>query len=78
MLIYARVVSFSFYKRISFMSTDVETQVVLGNATELALRISQGLLTSILPNEVAGTELNESVLISLIESRIQYNLSKYL
>lgn len=60
------------------MSTDVETQVVLGNATELALRISQGLLTSILPNEVAGTELNESVLISLIESRIQYNLSKYL
>lgn len=60
------------------MSTDVETQVVLGNATELALRISQGLLTSILPNEVAGTELNESILISLIESRIQYNLSKYL
>ena len=60
------------------MSTDVETQVVLGNTTELALRISQGLLTSILPNEVAGTELNESVLISLIESRIQYNLSKYL
>ena len=60
------------------MSTDVETQVVLGNATELALRISQGLLTSILPNEVTGTELNESVLISLIESRIQYNLSKYL
>ena len=60
------------------MSTDVETQVVLGNATELALRISQGLLTSILPNEVAGTELNENVLISLIESRIQYNLSKYL
>lgn len=60
------------------MSTAVETQVVLGNATELALRISQGLLTSILPNEVAGTELNESVLISLIESRIQYNLSKYL
>ena len=60
------------------MSTDVETQVVLGNATELALRISQGLLTSILPNEVAGTELNESVLISLIESKIQYNLSKYL
>ena len=51
---------------------------MLGNATELALRISQGLLTSILPSEVAGTELNESVLISLIESRIQYNLSKYL
>jgi len=60
------------------MSTDIESQVVLGNATELALRISQGLLTSILPSEVAGTELNESVLISLIESRIQYNLSKYL
>lgn len=60
------------------MSTDIETQVVLGNATELALRISQGLLTSILPSEVAGNELNESVLISLIESRIQYNLSKYL
>lgn len=60
------------------MSTDIESQVVLGNATELALRISQGLLTSILPSEVAGNELNESVLISLIESRIQYNLSKYL
>lgn len=60
------------------MSVDVETQVVLGNAVELALRINQELINNVLPDVVGEANLTEEVLMSLIETRVQHKLQDYL
>lgn len=56
----------------------VETEVTLGNASELALAIIRGVLGNEIATTITGNELTNSICLSMIQARMQHNLSLHL
>lgn len=55
--------------------SNLETQVVLGNAAQLAVSIVQEVLGNETSTSVEGCDLTRDVCLSMIESRIEENLN---
>lgn len=60
------------------MSQIVETQVVMGNASQLALSIVQEVIGNECADKVGGVQMNEGILLNMIESVMQRCIARKL
>lgn len=58
------------------LTKECESQVVLANASQLALGIVRGCLGNDAADTIDGERLNDDAVLSMIEARLQHNLKR--